>query len=752
MATASKKKSSALAKSADAELERKLTQFTNQELELNKDASNVTGYAPGKKDRAIRRRVYQRYYEMADDPNRKAAEQDWEVGDKEFNMYVEEVDEEFTEDDWRSKLHLPDAFAAIQAQMQETVERKSRPMLKQTEVSDEPIADFANSVFNYNMNNTDYDYEYYLGKLNAAIRGTSFFKVYWRRDKRIVKDPYDIDEDTGELKYRDKEITDIDDSYMEWKANEYIYVDEKAKRIDDAQDMVEVEVLAVNEFKRIYGSKPGFRNTEFVRPCKDLNVNAKSFFRMPEDVMENDVEIAHYYNRSIDAYWVCANNVVIHSGPLQTKHKELPLAVLYHYQVPGRFWGMGIPKVIHHLSEERRSIRNLNMDRQKMQINKMFIHNNAFDIDDEDLETRPHGVISVDTNGLPLDQVIRPLEYGDVPPSYFRTEEILLEDIRRAHGIDDRIQGVQTGSTATEAAILKESSLKRVNLISITAEMKTVIRIGRLKWSDISFMYPIPRMERIYEDNKERDKKVYKRISVDGKKFSIEKGENGPQLKMEEIKGASALEIKSGEAKYLQSSLDIFVDSTVFAPVSKAIQQSKLTELTSVLLSRPESLAIVDLQKTYSRLLRVHDEKPSDWLKGDGITDADWQELADQENMIMAAGQPLGPTKDAPISHTQVHIWYAKSVEFSQLPEERQQLIISHFMAEHDANPATGSALAAMQGAGLAPPAPGQPGGAGSEAPGAPLNVPPLALSPNAQGTPQNQVADLQPTNFAAPE
>ena len=84
------------------------------------------------------------------------------------------------------------------------------------------------------------------------------------------------------------------------------------------------------------------------------------------------------------------------------------------------------------LSEERKSIRNLNMDRQKMQLNKMFLHNSSFDIDDEDLVTRPHGLISVDTNGQDVRQSLVPVEYGDVPPSYFRTEEILLEDIRRA--------------------------------------------------------------------------------------------------------------------------------------------------------------------------------------------------------------------------------------------------------------------------------------------------------------------------------
>jgi hypothetical protein len=95
----------------------------------------------------------------------------------------------------------------------------------------------------------------------------------------------------------------------------------------------------------------------------DTSTRSSSSF---QEINAKDVEVLHYYNRAIDAYWAVANNITIFDGPLPTKHKELPLAVQYQYHVPGRFWGMGIPKVVHMLSEERKALRRLNLDSQKL--------------------------------------------------------------------------------------------------------------------------------------------------------------------------------------------------------------------------------------------------------------------------------------------------------------------------------------------------------------------------------------------------
>jgi len=719
----------------DPSLEEKILKLQNNETLLDPEASLPNTFVPNKRWRAIRRQVYQRWYWLRDAPSRLDAEKDWEAADKEYGMVTPIIDP----DDWHSHLQLPDAFAAIQSQSQETVERKARPHLTATEDSDEPIEDFANSVLTYNMNNTGFDYQAWLSKLSASIRGTAFRMNYWRTDKRVVKDPVSVNPD-GTIKYQDKEIIDFDDDYTEWVPNEFIHIDEKAKHIDEANDMFRREILNIEEFHRIYGNKPGFANTEWVRAGGDTN--NRSYFKLPQDVTAQDVEILHYFNRSVDAYWVVANNIPICDSPLQTKHKELPVAVDYQYRLPGIFWGIGIPRVIHMLSEERKSIRNINMDRQKIIVSGAFLHNNSFDLDEEEAVLEPGRIISVDTNGQAVGQAIEQVQMSDVGPGYFKTEDILLEDIRRATGIDDRIQGVNVGGTATEAAILKESSLKRINLISFTNEMDSVVRLGRLKWSNIQFFYGTPRMEKITEDDEEEGEPVYRTMSVQGKKFSIVTDDGKKQLKMEDVKGNSALTLKPEMAKYLEGSFDISVDADIFTPVSKAIEQTKKTELFSLFISNPATMANMDLAGAQSDLLEVNNIKPDKWLKNP-VGRKDMMMLAESENMVMAAGQPLDGTEDATEDHTLVHLMYTKSAEFQQLPNEIKQLFSDHIMQEHDNNPATGASADLLGAAGLTPGAPQVP----SPGMGAPF-----ALGAGQTSQPQAQVADLQPTNFANPE
>lgn len=675
-----------------------------------------------KKERAARYNIWYRYSSMQADTLRIEAEKQWDYADQVFRQYIPSPDP----DDWRAHLQLPDAFAAIQAQMQETIERKSRPLLKRVEDSDQKLEEFANAIMTYNMNRTGFDYQMFMAKYSAAIRGTAFLMDYYRVDKRKVKDATSVDKE-GKLEYTDKEIIDFDDDYTEWVSNEFIYIDPDAKHIDEAKDMIWREIIDVKEFHRKYGFKGDFMNVEKVKSGGETQ--NKAYFKMPKDMNENHVEVLHYYNRATDEYNVLANNVLVRMGPLPYKHKELPIAVIYHYQVPGYFWGIGIPQVIRYLTEERRAIRNLNLDRQKMQLNKMFLKSSNVDMDEEETITRPFGIIEVDTNGLPLNQAMQPLEYGDVPASYFRTEEIILEDIRRAHGIDDRIQGVNMGGTATEAAILKESSQRRINLITSVSEMDTVRRIGKLKWSNLQFFYPAPRVERVFQENEEREEKVYKKINVQDKEFTIVKGGQGNELQLNEIAGTSSFKLDKTMAKFMEGDVDVVVDANASTVVSKPIQQSKVTEMFNTLMANPLLSSVIDPEKAVARYVETNDESPKKWMKKTKSKD-EMEQIADWENMIMASGTPLAPTEDATPDHTMVHLHFTETVEFSKLPQDVQALITNHITGEHDANPATGMS-ADLMGA----PTPGGGAPAGMGGPGGP------AVSP---GPVQIQPADLQ--------
>lgn len=647
-------------------------------------------YKPVKADRKIRQLIYERRSAMESHQDYLEAVDEWDMADKQFRQYIPEADP----DDWRAHLVLPDGFAAIQSQMQETIDRKSRPQLKRVEDSDKGREKFGNAILTHNMDRTGFDYQLFLGKYTASIRGTSFLLEEYRIDKREVMDPTDVKD--GQLQYTKKEIIDLDDTVTSWIENEWIRVDPDGSDISDKKDFIRREILDIDEFHRIYGMKPDFTNVQYVKAGGDIGQNG--FFRLPDDMTAQQVEVLHYYNRVRDLYAVLANNVLVRNAPLPFKHKELPLTPVYHYRIPGRFWGMGIPKVIHALTEERRSIRNLRLDRQKMQINKMFIHNNQFDLDDEDLITRPHGIISINTNGQPLNQAIQPLEYGDIPSSAYKEDEQLLDDIRRAHGIDDRIEGASGNGTATQAAILKEAALKRINLISQLTEMDTLVRVGRLKWSNIQFFYPAPRIERVIEENEDREKKVYKTIVTDGQSFTIQKDQDTGKtsLKVNEIEGSFSFKLDKSMARFMEGDYDVVLDASAFNQISKPIQQSKITEMFNLLMANPVTAGMLDPQKAVARYLEVNDESPENWMKGNGMSTSDWQMLAEKENMVMLAGQVLDGTKDATEDHTLVHLELTNSDAFKQAPPHVQEIIKAHILEEHDKNPATGSSADAM--------------------------------------------------------
>lgn len=666
-------------------------------------------YKPkNKAERKARRKVFERWRDMRDDSIRKEEEKHWEQADKAYMQWVPDREE----GDWRSHLVLPDSFSAVQAHMQETIDRRGRPVLESVEASDFTKEQFSNDILKYNMDKTNFDFETFKAKNCAAIRGTAFMIERWRIDKRKVKDPDSVNED-GEIQYKEREIVDFDDTVTEFIENDRLYWDPSADHESKARDMIEREIIPIDEFKRVYEMRSDFMNVNKVTGAGKISENTM-FFEKANDVGDDDVEVLHYYNRSTDEYLVLANGVLIRNGPIPYKHKELPGIVFRHYIIPGRIYGMGIPRVIYSLTEERKSLRNLNLDRQHLQTNKMFLVNDLVDIDEEEARSRPNGFIHVNTNGMPINQVISPVEYGDIPLSYYRSEEQLLDDIRRAHGIDDRVQGVNVGGTATEAAILQEQAQKRINMINTIADMDSMIRIGRLKWSNIQFFYPVPRVEKITEDNKEREKKVYRKIKVDGREYTVNHTDGGYELDMQEIEGSSGITLDKKTARFIEGDYDLTVNSEASSVLSKPLQQAKITEMFGLIALNPNLAQTIDPDKAVRRYLLINDEDPKSWMRGKGLTDDQWKRMAASENKVMSTGIPLLPTEGATPTHTEEHLNYMNTTEFNELPSSIQNIIAEHAFAE-----AENQGMMTGEGGG----APAQGG-----------NMPP-----------QPQVADLQP-------
>jgi len=201
-------------------------------------------------------------------------------------------------------------------------------------------------------------------------------------------------------------------------------------------------------------------------------------------------------------------------------------------------------------------------------------------------------------------------------------------------------------------------------------------------------------------------------------------------------------------AKYLEGSYDVSIESDIYTPPSKALHQTQMTQTLSLLLGNPITASVIDPKKAVTWALQAVYEKADRLLPGEGLSEEDLQMLAEAENMVMSAGQPLSPTEGATQAHTMVHLNYTKSMDFQMLPPELQQLFEFHIMGEDSNNPATAGGPGQL----TAPPS-GPPPGAGGE-PGGNQTLqgqpgPSLNGAPVEGAGPTPQVADLQGANFS---
>lgn len=669
-------------------------------VESTKGEGHEFKYSPaGKKDRDARRRIFDRFEKMRDDPLRLEAQKEWDLGRKMYRMWAPEK----SADDWGADVVLPDGFAAIQTHLQETIDAHFRPMLDGVESSDEILANFNNSIFQHGMDITEFDAETTKARMASAMMGTAFTREEYRYETRQVMDPTSYE--NGEIKYTKKEIVDFDDVYTRYVRPENCFFDESAEDAKYGNDCIYREVMDFDIFVDMYKDKPGFKDVDKVVPAGSLTSNV-GFFKMAGDIEKNDVEILHYENKLTDSYDVLANNVLIRKGPMPNRHKQLTLDVWAFYPVEGQIWGMGIPKIIYTLVEERRTNRNQRIDRGTLQNHKMFLVNDLFDLDEDDLIPRPHGMARINTNGLPISQAVMPLEYGDVPRSSILMDEELLTDERRAHGMSES-NNLAPGATATQAAILKEDTQRRINLINTLCAWNTLIRLGKKKWSNQLFFYPAARVERILEDNKWRDKKIYRTIKTPNMEFKVFGGGKTGQaieLKATEISSIGRVKLDPTYARYMLDDFDVVVDARAMAIISKPIKQQQVNEMFDRVMNNPLISRYADGQKAFKRMLSVNDESAKDWMANDGMTEQDMRDLAEKENMLFLDMErtkkifAIPGTPGATEAHTEVHLVFTRSAVFQAMSEPVKSAIANHIMEENDKNPNTANVADIMGG------------------------------------------------------
>ena len=693
-----------------------------------KSAKIRDSYNPtDEKQLEIRKHVYTRLGQMKD--ARAEYDKDWDKWMRQWDS----TRIERKADDWKSNIKIPMTSSIIESMLSELNNQELKPWVLPRGSEDEGKATVMNAILEYTWDTAKSDVALMEIIKDALIFGTGIGQEYFWREPRTLKDE----------KGNDTKVLEYDDCYLEPVKLEDFYIDEKARAFSGpygARDCIRRYIMDYDDFRTFFtGEKwDPFNVAQYVKPGGDTNYYE---FYKPSERLDHshEVEVLWYRSKPDDLLAIVANDVLVKAGPLPDRHKQLPFVKVGDIKRPHKFYDKGESELLESLSDENDVLRRMVIDRNHLDIDKPILVSDTLTMEDEDAIARPHGIIPVgDVNS------VKPLEYSDVAGSVFKSLELIGDDKVRVTGMDERQMSVQKAGTATEAAILKEATLKRLGLKIWQIKNDTLVDLGRLRVSNIMQYYSQPKLQEVVgEEAVARAQAAGVLIAKDGKNFkksyrSIRLQDQKMEIdqtrtpKIQPSRGTSFFDAKPEFFMPTHGGYDIRYKASSDLPISKPLEQQKADEM----YDRLATNQTVDQWKLAEYLIKSRGKSPEDFKaqapgQRDEISLQKMIDLAGMENDEMLRGNEVGPTPYAAPVHTEQHIAFIKSEKFKTevTPEDSEkilQLFSNHIMGETTAQEARGEgsgAPANMNGGGQPPvdnggaPMPPQEGNMGTVVP-----------------------------------
>lgn len=672
----------------------------------NKEPTIRSEYKPSQTQKNAIEHVYNRKRDMESSKDRQAAVKQWERGMKQW----EALREERNDDEWQSNHYVPLTTSVVETAMSEVIDQNPEPLILPGGSEDEPKALVMGHTFRYTWERAKSNVALFDILHDAFTLGTGIGQEFYWKDILKIKTERNKD---GSYKFQ--EVKAYDDVYLEPVKLEDFLPDERGRGFDGPnrlRDCIRRYVMNIDDFKQFFKGEvwDPMGNAKYVIPGGDTNYY--EWYTPPEGIDHSkQVEVLWFWaERPEDALVIVANDVVVVDKPNPYKHKLLPFARAVDVRRTHKFYGKGEAELLESVQDELNTLRRMIIDRNHLDIDKMFFVSSRLNLTDEDLIARPHGAIPVDDVNSS-----KAIEYNDIPRSVELSMKHLEDDATIVTGINPRAQALPTTGTATEAAILKESTLKRIRLKVKLLEQEFLVRVGELRVSNILQYYPQPKLEKIvgeketeeFKQNMEELKAKGLIQTVEGedylKKFRQIRLENKELVPNERgtvgekpIQGFSFFELKP--EYFVPSSshgFDIRFKAGSTLPISKPLMQSKAMEMYDRLVQLAVAGVGYDPVKLGDLLLKVNDYNPQDFhIEKAAPEESDKRlsmsiELANTENRILLQTKKPIPgvengTPYAPPAHTEIHVAFTSSPEFEKLnpTDPTVQAFVQHIVGE----------------------------------------------------------------------
>lgn len=280
-------------------------------------------------------------------------EEFWQLSRDLYNGYVEPLSS--VEDEWKSRAFKKKTRRKVLATVASFVASNigvDFSAVDQGDNLDRQASKLADDIYEWSLEREDFDMKELRALTGMTIEGSAclFEELAW--DERKQKEIIDIDFETGEVKWEEKDVTTFKGPRCEQVKLEEIYIGDAFEPEIQNQPYVIRRKLTTFEDAEKYLAK--YDNWKYVKEghigfYQASGENEEQTENESQDSDNNDVEILYYWNKSDDMYAIVANGVLLTKPdyPIPYPHKEYPFSwsILETFGDTGFFWGNSLPFV-----------------------------------------------------------------------------------------------------------------------------------------------------------------------------------------------------------------------------------------------------------------------------------------------------------------------------------------------------------------------------------------------------------------------
>ncbi len=498
------------------------------EKEKKEEVTNLLEYQPSDKQVAVINRVSDRFVKMKNERDKERREFDGRTLEEYIKDNVDAyngiVPEEIreTKEAWQSLIFDQKTRGKVKAIVAMVTSGKPFVNVMGETEADNDFAEDMRLTYEDTHRKENGMFKTYLQVLDACIKGTVIVEEGYKEEKQKVKDIVSVNQQTGKVKYREKEI--IKDGagsvYSEIVPLLNFYPNENCPEIK--HDCIVMSYYEKEDFEKTYGK---YEQAKYVKPGITYdNIDGIKYKRVSEN-RKDIIEIMKYYNEDTDEFTILANGVWLNPQedddvcPIPFNHKKLPfIKTVFELADVECFYGKALPDIMAGEQETINALLRMTVDQEVLSIHKPILLGQGAEL--ESYQMFPGKTFRI--NGE-LDQV-RELDISGTQNSTFQILEWLdgKSDINTA--VDANTMGVHSGKKTAKESMLLDENAKRLAGTFQTFVYKLLWERANLRIENICQFYKDPIQYAVLKDKygkpqvdetgKEIKKPVYREVAM----------------------------------------------------------------------------------------------------------------------------------------------------------------------------------------------------------------------------------------------